>query len=143
MAASHPGPAVSPLNVVPVVTSIADMMRMLLISAGVRVGSFSSSSATTPATSGEAADVPLKSPQPSFDAPVLGLIPSSVLLGCTGSMWLGAAPPPMGTLRPVTPHTSGFGPGFWEGLVDLFARNLERWRNGEPLENVVDKRLGY
>lgn len=43
----------------------------------------------------------------------------------------------------VTPHTSGFGPGFWEGLVELFASNLERWRRGEPLENVVDKRLGY
>jgi len=43
----------------------------------------------------------------------------------------------------VTPHVSGFGARFWEGLVELFARNLERWRRGEPLENVVDKRHGY
>lgn len=43
----------------------------------------------------------------------------------------------------VTPHVSGFSAGFWTGLVDLFARNLERWRRGEPLENVVDKTRGY
>lgn len=43
----------------------------------------------------------------------------------------------------ITPHVAGFGPGYWEGLVDLFALNLERWRRGEPLENVVDKRRGY
>lgn len=43
----------------------------------------------------------------------------------------------------VTPHVAGFGPRYWEGLVELFARNLERWRAGEPLENVVDKRRGY
>lgn len=43
----------------------------------------------------------------------------------------------------LTPHIAGFGPRYWEGLVELFARNLERWRSGEPLENVVDKRRGY
>ena len=43
----------------------------------------------------------------------------------------------------ITPHVAGFGPRYWEGLVDLFGRNLERWRRGEPLENVVDKRRGY
>lgn len=43
----------------------------------------------------------------------------------------------------LTPHVSGFGDWFWEGLVELFARNFERWRRGEPLENVVDKRRGY
>lgn len=43
----------------------------------------------------------------------------------------------------VTPHVSGFGPGFWERTCDLFARNLRRWLTGEPLENVVDKRAGY
>lgn len=43
----------------------------------------------------------------------------------------------------VTPHVAGFGPRYWQGLVDLFARNLERWRAGEPLENVVDKHRGY
>jgi phosphoglycerate dehydrogenase-like enzyme len=43
----------------------------------------------------------------------------------------------------VTPHVAGFGWRFWEGLVDLFAANLERWRAGRPLENVVDKQRGY
>lgn len=43
----------------------------------------------------------------------------------------------------ITPHVAGFGHGFWEAMVDLFARNLERYLNGEPLENVVDKRAGY
>lgn len=43
----------------------------------------------------------------------------------------------------VSPHVAGFGARFWEGLVELFARNLERWRRGEPLENLVDKRRGY
>ncbi|MDQ3169214.1 MAG: D-2-hydroxyacid dehydrogenase [Acidobacteriota bacterium] len=43
----------------------------------------------------------------------------------------------------ITPHVAGFGPRYWEGLIDLFGRNLERWRRGEPLENVVDKRRGY
>lgn len=43
----------------------------------------------------------------------------------------------------VSPHVAGFGADFWQSVVDLFARNLERWRSGQPLENVVDKRLGY
>ena len=43
----------------------------------------------------------------------------------------------------ITPHVAGFGARFWEGLVDLFAANLDRWRAGLPLENVVDKRRGY
>jgi phosphoglycerate dehydrogenase-like enzyme len=43
----------------------------------------------------------------------------------------------------VSPHIAGFGARFWQDTVDLFARNFERWRKGEPLENIVDKRLGY
>jgi len=43
----------------------------------------------------------------------------------------------------VTPHVSGFGPRFWERTCELFARNLDRWLAGEPLDNVVDKRAGY
>ena len=35
----------------------------------------------------------------------------------------------------VTPHVSGFGPLFWERTCGMFARNLHRWRKGEPLEN--------
>ena len=43
----------------------------------------------------------------------------------------------------LTPHVAGFGHGFWDAMVDLFATNLDRWIKGEPLENVVDKRRGY
>lgn len=43
----------------------------------------------------------------------------------------------------VTPHTSGIGPRFWERTCELFARNLRRFRAGEPLENIVDKKAGY
>jgi phosphoglycerate dehydrogenase-like enzyme len=43
----------------------------------------------------------------------------------------------------VTPHTSGFGPRFWERTCELFALNLRRWCAGEPLDNVVDKQAGY
>lgn len=43
----------------------------------------------------------------------------------------------------ITPHVAGFGYRFWESMVELFARNLERYLKGEPLENVVDKRAGY
>lgn len=43
----------------------------------------------------------------------------------------------------VSPHVAGFGADFWQNVVDLFSRNLERWRSGRGLENVVDKRLEY
>jgi phosphoglycerate dehydrogenase-like enzyme len=43
----------------------------------------------------------------------------------------------------ITPHVAGFDSRFWPGVVELFARNLERWRQGQPLENVVDKKQGY
>ena len=43
----------------------------------------------------------------------------------------------------VSPHMSGDVVG-WRGmLVDQFLANLARYRAGEPLHNVVDKRLGY
>ena len=43
----------------------------------------------------------------------------------------------------VTPHLAGVGPRFWERVLGQFAANLRRFRAGEPLENVVDKRGGY
>lgn len=43
----------------------------------------------------------------------------------------------------LTPHVSGLGPGLWERAIDLFARNLSAFREGRPLENVVDKQAGY
>jgi phosphoglycerate dehydrogenase-like enzyme len=43
----------------------------------------------------------------------------------------------------LTPHVGGLGPGHWEGAVRQFAGNLARYRAGQPLRNVVDKRAGY
>ena len=43
----------------------------------------------------------------------------------------------------VTPHTSGAMQDYWTPLVALFADNLRRFENGEPLRNVVDKKAGY
>ncbi len=41
----------------------------------------------------------------------------------------------------VSPHMSGS--GFEERLAVLFLDNLRRWKEGRPLRNVVDKRLGF
>lgn len=43
----------------------------------------------------------------------------------------------------VSPHMCGDFVGFEGALAELFRRNLERYRAGEPLLNVVDKALGY
>ena len=43
----------------------------------------------------------------------------------------------------MTAHTSGWGVEREERLVDLFAENIERYANGQPLRNVVDKVAGY
>ena len=43
----------------------------------------------------------------------------------------------------VSPHMSGDYHGHDRALLDLFADNLRRYRAGDPLANVVDKRLGY
>jgi phosphoglycerate dehydrogenase-like enzyme len=43
----------------------------------------------------------------------------------------------------VTPHISGFGPHLWERAMELFARNLQAFQEGRPLENLVDKKAGY
>lgn len=43
-----------------------------------------------------------------------------------------------------TPHVSGVSPRrFWDRLQALFLDNWARYRAGEPLRNVVDKRAGY
>jgi len=43
----------------------------------------------------------------------------------------------------VTSHTSGNSAHYQERSVAIFCDNLRRYRAGQPLENVVDKRLGY
>ncbi len=43
----------------------------------------------------------------------------------------------------LSPHMSGDFIGWRNALVEVFADNFRRWLAGEPLRNVVDKRLGY
>ena len=43
----------------------------------------------------------------------------------------------------VSPHMSGDFQGFATAAADVFIGNLRRFRAGEPLVNVVDKRLGF
>lgn len=43
----------------------------------------------------------------------------------------------------VTPHTSGVSPRFWDRETELILRNVDRYLGGKPLENLVDKELGY
>jgi phosphoglycerate dehydrogenase-like enzyme len=43
----------------------------------------------------------------------------------------------------ITPHTSGFRPDHWDVMTALFADNLRRYEQAEPLLNVVDKNAGY
>ena len=43
----------------------------------------------------------------------------------------------------ITPHVSGYTPGYFSKMLALFADNLERFAGGAALRNVVNKRLGY
>lgn len=43
----------------------------------------------------------------------------------------------------ITPHMCGDTADYLDDLGRLFVDNLKRYCNGEPLENVVDKALGY
>jgi phosphoglycerate dehydrogenase-like enzyme len=43
----------------------------------------------------------------------------------------------------ITAHMSADVVGWRETLADQFATNVRRWLAGEPLLNVVDKKLGY
>lgn len=43
----------------------------------------------------------------------------------------------------ITAHMSGDVIGWREALSRQFIDNFRRWRNGEPLFNIVDKRRGY
>lgn len=43
----------------------------------------------------------------------------------------------------VSPHMCGDYIGWLDTLADVFTDNFERWREGKPLRNLVDKKLGY
>jgi phosphoglycerate dehydrogenase-like enzyme len=43
----------------------------------------------------------------------------------------------------LSPHSADHTPGWLEDAQQFFLQNLERFRHGEPLLNVVDKRRGY
>lgn len=43
----------------------------------------------------------------------------------------------------ITPHYAGAHPEYGEHVTDLFLDNLERYRSGGALANLVDKRAGY
>ena len=43
----------------------------------------------------------------------------------------------------VTPHISGTGTSYTERAFQVLEMNLERWRDGERLVNVVDRERGY
>lgn len=43
----------------------------------------------------------------------------------------------------ITPHTGGMTAPTWHRQLDLIEANLRRFLRDEPLEQVVDKRLGY
>jgi len=43
----------------------------------------------------------------------------------------------------LSPHSADHVPGWRERAVDMFVEQVERFRRGEPLRNVVDKARGY
>jgi phosphoglycerate dehydrogenase-like enzyme len=43
----------------------------------------------------------------------------------------------------LSPHSADHVAGWREGAVDMFVEQVERFRRGEPLRNVVDKARGY
>lgn len=43
----------------------------------------------------------------------------------------------------ITAHTSGATPRYWDRAIEILAANIERYRSGQPLLNVVDPLAGY
>jgi phosphoglycerate dehydrogenase-like enzyme len=43
----------------------------------------------------------------------------------------------------ISPHVAPFGSDYWAPAVDLFLDNVQRFKQGQPLRNVVDKAAGY
>ena len=43
----------------------------------------------------------------------------------------------------ITPHVGGVTPNYWPRFAQLVVSQVKRIESGEPLENVVDRELGY
>ncbi|MBX3412497.1 MAG: D-2-hydroxyacid dehydrogenase [Pirellulales bacterium] len=43
----------------------------------------------------------------------------------------------------ITPHVGGQSARRADDMTEFFVENLRRWRGGEPLNNLVDKQLGF
>jgi D-2-hydroxyacid dehydrogenase (NADP+) len=43
----------------------------------------------------------------------------------------------------ITPHIAGFTPYYFARVAALFADNLERYLEGQPLQNLYDPKRGY
>ena len=43
----------------------------------------------------------------------------------------------------LSPHAADHTPDWKQRAMQLFLDNFERYRNGEPLRNVVEKQRGY
>ena len=43
----------------------------------------------------------------------------------------------------ITPHTSGFRADHWDAVIELFEKQIDRFRSGRPLLNTVDPEAGY
>ena len=43
----------------------------------------------------------------------------------------------------ITPHTAGITPYYFQRFADIFAANLKRYLNHEPLQNLYDPQRGY
>ncbi len=47
------------------------------------------------------------------------------------------------TMCLLSPHSADHIVGWADAAMNQFIENFERFRNGQPLENVVDKKAGY
>lgn len=43
----------------------------------------------------------------------------------------------------VTPHSTGFAPSYLQSVGPLFTDNVQRYQDGKPLLNVVNRERGY
>ena len=43
----------------------------------------------------------------------------------------------------VSPHCSGYATDYLDQALAYFIRNMEKFKTGKPMENLIDKHLGY